>query len=412
MELNIELLQKIIDDSEITSRDIIAEKYELSDRVAGYYWFVAKNIGVISEMFNTDDELVEQNVKYKKQQQKFQDYNRIERKSFREYARVENAVAEYVEKLVEVFVSNPYKTEGLSHTASDKAVGVIHISDVHFNELIDINSNKYDFSVASKRFYKLVHEATRYFIVQGVTDVFVLLTGDLMNSDRRLDELVSMATNRSKATFIAVQILENAIMHLNQKFNVHVAGVVGNESRVGKDYNWSNDMVSDNYDFVIFNILRYKLKDVNGVSFLGLSNKHEEVVEVNGKNFLLVHGHQIGKDISKDVSKLIRKYAQMDIDIDFVIWGHLHEAMIADLYARSSSVCGSNNYSEDALLLVSRASQNIHVVFSKDRIDSVKVDLQNTDGYAGYNTQDWTDAYNPKSLDKVRKHETILRIIV
>jgi len=412
MELNKDLLERIIADGEITSREVLAEKYELGIRLASYYWFIARNFTTIAEMFDTDNELVEQNVKYKKQQQKFQDYNRIERKSFREYARVENAVAEYVEKLVEVFSTNPYKTDGITHESSDKAVGVIHVSDIHFNELIDINSNKYDFSVASKRFYKLVHEATQYFLMQGVTDVFVLFTGDLMNSDRRLDELVSMATNRSKATFIAVQILENAIMHLNQKFNVHLAGVVGNESRVGKDYNWSNDMVSDNYDFVIFNILRYKLKDVNGVSFLGLSNKHEEVVEVNGKNFLLVHGHQIGKDISKDVSKLIRKYAQMDIDIDFVIWGHLHEAMIADLYARSSSMCGSNNYSEDALLLVSRASQNVHVVFSKDRIDSIKVDLQNTDGYDGYDTQDWKDAYNPKSLDKARKHETILKIIV
>lgn len=412
MELNKELLERIIADESITSRDVISDKYELSDRVAGYYWFIAKNIGAISELFSTDDELVEQNVRYKKQQQKFQDYNRIERKSFREYARVENAVAEYVQKLIDVFENNPYKTTGILHTSSDKAVGVIHVSDVHFNELIDINSNKYDFSVASKRFYKLVHEATQYFLMQGVTDVFMLLTGDLMNSDRRLDELISMATNRSKATFISVQILENAIMHLNQQFNVHIAGVVGNESRVGKDYNWSNDMVSDNYDFVIFNILRYKLQDVKGVSFLGLSNKHEEVVEVNGKNFLLVHGHQIGKDISKDVSKLIRKYAQMDIDIDFLIWGHLHEAMIADLYARSSSVCGSNNYSEDALLLVSRASQNVHIVFSKDRIDSIKVDLQNTDGYEGYNTNDWNDAYNPKSLDKARRHETILRIVV
>lgn len=412
MELNKELLERILNDAEITSRDTIAEKYELSDRVAGYYYFVAQNFGTISEMFDTDPEIVEQNVRYKKQQQKFQDFNRIERKSFREYARVENAVEEYAKNLISVFETNPYKVEGIKHESNGVAVGVLHLSDLHFNELIDIKSNKYDFDVASKRIYKLVCEAVRYFSLHDVSDVFVLITGDLMNSDRRLDELVSMATNRSKATFIAVQILENAIVHLNTHFNVHIAGVVGNESRVGKDYNWSNGLVSDNYDFVIFNILRHKLKDVNGISFLGLSDKHEEVVQINGKNFLLVHGHQIGKDISKDVSKLIRKYAQMDIDIDFVIWGHLHEAMIADLYARSSSLCGSNNYSEDALLLVSRASQNLYIVFDDDRIDAIKVDLQDTKEYAGYDTKVWQDAYNPKSLDKVRKHETILKIIV
>lgn len=412
MELNKDLLQKIIDDVEMSSRHTVADKYKLSDRVAGYYWFIAQNMGTLSEFFETDDDLVEQNVRYQKQKQKFQDYNRIERKAFREYARVENAVEEYTKELIDVFDANPYKPEGVYYESSDKAVGVLHLTDLHFNELIDINSNKYDFTVASKRIYKLVIEATHYFILHGITDVFVMMSGDTLNSDRRLDELVSMATNRSKATFIAVQIIENAIVHLNENFNVHMAGVVGNESRVGKDYNWASNIVSDNYDFVIFNILRHKLKDTKGVSFLGLSDKHEEVVEVNGKNFLLVHGHQLGKDTSKDLSKLIRKYAHRDIDIDFTIWGHLHEAMVSDFYARGSSLCGSNNYSEDALLLVSKASQNLHIVFNKDRIDSIKVDLQDTEGYSGYDTQDWEDAYNPKSVDKAKKKETILRITI
>lgn len=411
MDLDLELLEKIIDDVEVTSRDVVAEKYGIGIRLASYYWFIAQNIGTLSKMFTTDNELLEENVRYQKQKQKFQDYNRIERKAFREYARVENAVSEYVQALKEVFDSNPYKPVTVEHTSSGKAVGVMQVSDTHFNELINLTGNTYDFDIASKRIYKLVVESINYFLARGVTDVFLLLTGDLMNSDRRLDELVAMATNRAKATFIAVQILENAIVHLNEYFNVRIAGVCGNESRIHKDYNWNADLVSDNYDFTIFNILRYKLNG-NGVDFLGLSDKFEEVVEINGRNFLLIHGHQIGKDISKDVSKLVRKYASKGIVINFAIWGHIHEAMISDMYARNSSLCGSNNYSEDALLLVGRASQNIHIVFDDDRIDSIKVDLQNTDGYAGYPTESWKDAYNPKSVDKAHRTETILRITI
>lgn len=412
MELNNKLLKSIIDDPTMPSRMDISNRYAISEREAGYYWFLSRNMDKLGEFFETDAELVEQNVRYKKIQQKFMDFNRVERKAFREYARVENAVSEYAKELVKVFETNPYKTESVQHESSDGAVGVIQISDVHFNELIDINGNKFDFDIASKRIYKLITEANKYFLLHGVTEVFILLAGDLMNSDRRLDELVAMATNRAKATFIAVQILENAIFHLNKNFNVRIAGVCGNESRVNKDYNWNKELVSDNYDFTIFNILRYKLRNSRGITFLGMSDKFEEVVEINGKNFLLIHGHQIGKDIYKDVSKLIRKYAHKNIDIDFVVWGHLHEAMIADYYARNSSVCGSNNYSEDALLLVGRSSQNIHVVFDKDRIDSIKVDLQDTDDYDGYDTKSWKDAYNPKSVDKVGKHETILRITI
>jgi len=412
MELDLDLLKKIIDDPEMSSRHTVVEKYDLSDRIAGYYWFLAGNMGTISQLFETDDELVEQNVRFQKQKQKFMDFNRIERKAFREYARVENAVEEYTRELTRVFENNPYKPSTVFHDVIGNAVGVIHLSDLHFNELIDMSDNRYDFTIASKRIYKLVYESIKYFSLHDVSDVFLLGTGDFMNSDRRLDELVAMATNRAKATFIGVQILENAIVHLNEHFNVHMAGVCGNESRVGKDQNWAKDLVSDNYDFTIFNILRYKLKNCEGISFLGMSDKHEEVIEVGNKNFLLVHGHQIGKDTTKDLSKLVRKYAHKDIEIDFVIWGHLHEAMISDLYARSSALCGSNDYSEGSLLLVGRASQNIHIVFDNNRIDSVKIDLQDTDKYVGYDTKDWEDAYNPKSLEKTKRKETVLRITI
>ena len=104
-------------------------------------------------------------------------------------------------------------------------MGVIQLSDLHFNELINIKSNQYDFNIASKRLQKLAREARKYFLVNGVTDIFLTLTGDLMNSDRRLEELMAQAVNRSKATFVAVQILENMIVDLNQHFNVHIAGV-------------------------------------------------------------------------------------------------------------------------------------------------------------------------------------------
>lgn len=411
MEINKDLLKAVIAHPTKTINDV-RKTFELNEMEARRYLFVAENVEAISSVFETDKELIEQNVRYKKQQQKFADLNRVERKSFREYARVENSIEEYIKSLVEVFDTNPYKPAGVLHQIDEKVIGVIQLSDLHFNELINIKSNQYDFNIASKRLQKLARESRKYFLVNGVTDVFILCSGDFLNSDRRLDELLSMATNRSKATFISVQILENMLIDLNTHFNLHIAGVCGNESRVGKDFNWSNELISDNYDFTIFNILRYKLNSVNGINFLGMSDKPEEVIEINKKNFLMLHGNQLSKDVTKDVSKLIAKYAQIDIPIDFVIWGHLHEAMIADRYARSSSLCGSNNYSEDALLLSGKASQNIYLVFEEDRIDTIKVDLQDTTNYPGYDNKDWQDAYNPKSIEKLHRQETILRITI
>ena len=98
-----------------------------------------------------DLELLRENVKYRKEKQKAQDVNRIERKGFREHARIENAVEEYSKELKKLFENNKLHKLTKSHKVSKRAVGGIQFSDVHFNELVELQNNRYDFKVASQR---------------------------------------------------------------------------------------------------------------------------------------------------------------------------------------------------------------------------------------------------------------------
>ena len=95
-------------------------------------------------------ELLTENVKLAKQKQSAQDLNRIERKAFREHVRVENAVSRYAEELKKLFEKHSLSELTIKHRSSNKAVGVIQFSDVHFNELVEMEHNRYDFTVASK----------------------------------------------------------------------------------------------------------------------------------------------------------------------------------------------------------------------------------------------------------------------
>lgn len=362
-----------------------------------------------------DKEIIEESVRLGKQKQRFQDLNRVERKAFREYARIENAVSEYTQQLVDVFKKNPIEIASIKHdfAKQDSPIGVFQLSDTHFNELVELETNRYDFTIASQRLQKLVDSAIVYFSSQNVGTVLVVFTGDLLNSDRRLDELVSAATNRSKATFLAVQILENVIIDLNRYFNVSVASVTGNESRVGKDVGWQHQIASDNYDLTIYRILEYHLRDKQGITFIG-GDSLTKVVDICGYNWLLIHGHQNGfnNSLTQSISKLCRLYSDKGIIIRYVIFGHIHEALIADMYARSSSPVGANSYSEDALMLTSRASQNLHVQHHNGNIDSIKVDLQNYDGYDGYPIQKELEEYNAKSANKIRGNEVIFKVVI
>ena len=369
--------------------------------------YLRKQIQAIVHYLIADKDIVQYNIRLAKQKQKFQDLNRIERKAFREDARLENALAEYNKELISLLKKHSINVKLKKVNKDNKAVLVCQIADTHFNELVDLDTNKYDFEVASKRLQKYAYLVKRYAKFHKAEKILVAITGDLLNSDRRLDEKLSMATNRSKSTLISVHLLKHFILDLHEVAEIQVCCVTGNESRVNEELGWVDIVASDNYDFTIFEMLRLLLPDINFIR----GNALELVVEVMGKNILVIHGHQLGRMDTNQISKVISKYSSRGTIIDFVICGHLHETLIKDNFARSSSLVGSNAYSENALNLTGTAAQNIYC-FTNDGRHDIRIDLQNTDQWDGYDIDKELFAYNAKSLDKTHKKETVFKIII
>jgi predicted phosphodiesterase len=379
------------------------EKYLLDVSVD----YLRKQVADVVSFIIADKEIIEYNLRLAKQKQKAQDLNRIANKSFREYARQENALEEYNKELIKVLKENSINVELVEQKKDSESVVVVQVADTHFNELVDLQTNRYDFKIASKRLQKFAYYIKQYAELHNASSFLVAITGDLMNSDRRLDEKLAMATNRSKATFLAVHLLKHFILDLQEQANVRVCCVTGNESRITEFCGWVDIVASDNYDFTIFEILRLLLPDIEFIRGDAL----EVVVNINGKNMLVIHGHQLGKMDSNQVGKVISKYSSKGVIIDFIICGHLHETMIRDNIARSASLVGSNSYSEKALNLSGRAAQNIYI-FTNDGRQDVRIDLQDVDGWNGYDIDMELASYNTKSLEKTHKKETIFKIIV
>ena len=136
------------------------------------------------------------------------------------------------------------------------------------------------------------------------------------------------------------------------------------------------------------------------------------VVNVAGQNLLMLHGHGALKGgIEKAINQIIGRYSVKGINIDFVIFGHVHSARVGDNYGRSSSMVGANDYSEKALNLIGRASQNCYVFYNNGNRDGIKIDLQNVN-CEGYIIDKELEAYNAKSAHKTNKSETIIKIVV
>ena len=245
-------------------------------------------------------------------------------------------------------------------------------------------------------------EAKRYLAANNCDDVLLALTGDMLNSDRRLDEKLNMATNRTNACMLATKLIQQFILDLLKNVNkIDVTYVTGNESRV-MEFGFSDIVITDNYDTNIFNMLTLVFEGkTDRVNFLR-GNPVENIVTINGKNILLLHGTSLGQAPQATIQKLMGKYSQKGIIIDYSIFGHIHFANITDLYARSGALSGGNSYSDYGLALASKASQNIHFIKKDGTINNVRVELQQADN-SGYSIETHLDAYDIKPATKMYK---------
>ena len=368
----------------------------------------------------TDLELVAENVRLAKANQAAADRNRIANKAFREHARIENAVEKYSQEILRVLQEVGHSLAGSPRRSGplnpESPVVVVHLSDNHFNELVNLPTNRFDFEVAAKRLQLLAQKVKQYAVPMGAQKVVVFFGGDLMNSDRRLDELLAMSTNRAKATLLAVHLYKQFLMDLLSDFFVDCFGVTGNESRAKKDLGWVDVVATDNYDFTIYSMLEviFDAIDDRTIRFHDF-NANEVVFKVHNETFLGIHGHQVNASDQKKVQAMIGKYAAKGINITHIICGHIHATMVSDYISRNASLVGSNAYSEEALGFVSKAAQNIHIV-TPQGLDGIKCDLQNVNGVKGYDIIPALEAYNARSADKayeaISEPQTIVRVVV
>lgn len=396
-----------ITENNITTRDELRALWESKPLENITREKVEKELSIFKQYCATlgDIGLKNSNTSLLKQKLKAQDKLNYHSRAFTKSLREINALEELNQELINSLkVLQPeIKTAEIPTGNNEDGVGVICLSDLHLNELIDIPSNKYDFEVASKRLQKLATLSIKRFKDQGLNKVVVCFLGDQLNSDRRMSEVFNMATNRSKACVLAFYLLKQFLEDLLKYFRITIASVTGNESRVvGDEYCTSDLLATYNYDYTLEQMLRIYFDNNPNVSFVD-GEYGEKVISINGSNVLLSHGVNIGADIEKSVAQTFGRYAGMGVTIDYFFFGHKHSSRIGDTYARSSSLCGANSYSEGTLNLTSRASQLIGV-FYPDKTNIIsKIDLQNTDGYNGYDVKKELEAYNIKSTSKMIK---------
>ena len=374
-------------------------------RVREVFAGLALEAKVDSTIFDSNDvDLINKSVELTKANLRLADKTRINSKIFRETSRLASNLEHLYTEMIANMSLIP-KPKVIKVKAPKNANwAVLGLSDLHFGEEIlhELFCNSYNFDIASKRLKLYVEEARKYFQTEKVKKVLIAGLGDFVNSDRRKDESVNNTTNRVKATLLGAYLIQQVIVDLSQDFDLSVAFITGNESRVDLDHEVSKYQATNNFDFLIFEYLRNVFK-TSPVKFISPEKVDKEIlVNLGGFKLLLAHGESLKTE--KDVRDIFYRYSHMGATPDYLIHGHFHSTMITDYSSRSGSLCGSNAYSVKQLNLTGRASQNILIVHKDKSVTSIRIDLQNATN-SGYDIVKELEAYDCLGFAKQEKRK-------
>jgi len=320
------------------------------------------------------------NTKLSLKNQRLMDTQRMERKELRLSNRENNILEGLNQNLIEA-ISKIEKPKIKKYKGKKKVIkGVLHLSDLHINEQVNLTHNQYNIEIAGKRLRKHVLESIKFFKSEGVTDVVVAMTGDITNANKHLDELLLNATPLAIGVVIAFDIIRQIIEELSKDFNVSVLSIWGNESRLTKDVGFIPTIASDNFDSTIYKLLQLHFNKAP-IKFIGEAS--EMVVDIAGNNILCIHGHSFKGNLEIAIQKVVAKYTTKGTIIDYTLSGHIHSAYASSTFSRSGSVTGDNNYNYNNLNISGRASQNAYI-FGKGVRKALVIDLQDTTGVQGY----------------------------
>lgn len=335
-----------------------------------------------------ESELLEEAVNLAKSKQKFQDLIRINRKINRETFRSVNVLEEYSLNFSKELEKENLSKFTIKHKDVDnKKIAILFLSDLHVGETIENHDNIYNLDVTSKRLQKLAYKTKTYLKINKINNLLLILGGDIVNNSNYLDKNLTNSEHRSKASLQAAFLIEQFILDLNEDCNLTVTSVVGNESRLDDIFPNDERLITHNLDWTIFNILKVIFRNSKGVSFLD-GNYKEKVIKVFNTNILILHGYDfVSTNIDKSIKEEIAKYSLSGINIRYILLGHVHSTFITPYASRSGGLPGTNGFS-DSKNYIGRASMNLSLLEDDDSIDTLSIDLQNYNGFDGYDLKE------------------------
>lgn len=243
----------------------------------------------------------------------------------------------------------------IPRTEGNKSL-VLMLGDFHYGADINVKGllgeviNHYDAEVFMNRMSKLLTETLTILDKENLSDVHVLLIGDLIDGMLRQSQLMRLQYGMVESTIRLSEYMATWLAWLANFAHVSVDAAMGNHSEIRPLKAASREFEEENLEKIIMWYLAARFKDCDHVHINEECNT-SQLVKIDGYNFLLLHG---------DGDKTIDKLAQSSINmygtpIDFFVCGHRHKEQeypmgLTDggnsMVIRVPSICGVDKYAQ------------------------------------------------------------------
>ena len=270
----------------------------------------------------------------------------------------------------------PRWTKPKKKTTAKTATGVLLLSDLHLDEVVDFYEmdgiNEYNRDIAQQRLERIVNKTVELLLHTYGGDVhieglIVAILGDILTGVIH-DELERTNEAPPAASIVFwVPIIAAALEYLADEFGrLYVPCVDGNHDRFYKKTP-KKQRAESSLAWVVYNWLADHLRDDERITF-GISTSPEQLIDVYDTTVLLTHGDGfrssggVGGLYPSLLKWLLRKhdlYSATKRDFDIAVMGHWHSPKWGEDFVVNGSLKGYDEYAKDGGFKFAAPSQQL-----------------------------------------------------
>lgn len=322
-----------------------------------------ENLVSISKDKEVIDEMDRKVLELQKERKKLQTINSERNKTLRCEGRFEllfDSIKDSIEK-----VSNPTFKPLYTYNDTNTRGHILTITDIHYGANFTSINNKYSIEECHRRFQVLLDDCVNHIAKNSIDKIKIVNLADSVQGILRMSDLILNETSVIESVVGVSKCLSSFLRALSTHCELEYIHVgAANHSQIRPLGSKAGELKAEDMEKLVANYIATSLEGNPRIKVpLSHLNSDRVEFEMEGFNFMCLHGHQI-KNIDKalrDLSLLHRKF------YDVVLLGHFHggmtktcgESSINSEIIVAPSFVGSDGYS-DSLMVGGKAMCQLH----------------------------------------------------